>query len=115
VIATGRSRLTGAVFNIAVAFEPSEGGGPAIAQSTFHHFADYNWDPASGAPSFVSEPPGRGIAASPEAQRQIRQYAINLAHWTAGLRPPAERAAQEAKLDEALKATFPASDPPAVA
>ena len=115
VIATGRSRLTGVVFNIAVAFEPSEGGGPAIAQSTFHHFADYNWDPASGAPSFVSEPPGRGIAASPEAQRQIRQYAINVAHWTAGLRPPAERALQEAKLDEALKETFPASDPPAVA
>lgn len=88
VIVTGRSRTTGATFNIAVAFEPSEDGGPAIAESTFHHFADYNWDPADGAPSFVSEPPGHGLAASPEARRQIRQYAVNVACWTAGL-PPA--------------------------
>lgn len=88
VIVTGHSRTTGATFNIAVAFEPSEDGGPAIAESTFHHFADYNWDPADGAPSFVSEPPGHGLAASPEARRQIRQYAVNVACWTAGL-PPA--------------------------
>lgn len=114
VIARGRSRTTGAVFNIAVAFEPSVDGGPAIAESTFHHFADYNWDPSSGAPSFVSEPPGHGLAASPEALRQVRQYALNVAHWTAGLRVPAQRQAQEARLDEALKQTFPASDPPAL-
>lgn len=87
VIVTGRSRATGKPFNIAVAFEPSADGGPAIAESTFHHFADYNWDPASGAPSFVTEPPGRGLAVSPEAQRQIRQYAVNVACWTAGVAP----------------------------
>jgi hypothetical protein len=40
VIARGRSKVTGIDFNLAVAFEPSERGGPAIAQSTFHHFAD---------------------------------------------------------------------------
>lgn len=91
VIATGCSRVTGKVFNIAVAFEPSDDGGPAIAQSTFHHFADYNWDPEDGAPSFVSEAPGQGLAGSPEAQRQIRQYALNVACWTAGL-PPATAA-----------------------
>jgi hypothetical protein len=81
VIATGVSQVTGARFNIAVAFEPSASGGPAMAQSTFHHFADYNWDPAAGAPSFVSEAPGDGLAASPEAQSQIRAYVKNLALW----------------------------------
>jgi hypothetical protein len=86
VIATGISKTTGARFNIAVAFEPSPDGGPAIAQSTFHHFADYNWDPALGAPSFVSEPPGAALASSPEAQRSIRLYVRNLAHWLAGAR-----------------------------
>ncbi|CAN7273636.1 hypothetical protein LJR219_001248 [Phenylobacterium sp. LjRoot219] len=87
VIVTGRSQTTGSTFNIAVAFEPSADGGPAIAESTFHHFADYNWEPADGAPSFVSEPPGHGLAASPEARRQVRQYAVNVACWTAGLPP----------------------------
>jgi len=114
VIAVGRSKATGATFNIAVAFERSEAGGRAVAQSTFHHFADYNWDPAMGCPSFVSEPPGHGLADSAEARRQVRQYAINVALWTAGLALPMERQAQEAALDEALKQTFPASDPPAV-
>jgi hypothetical protein len=84
VIATGVSKTTGAHFNIAVAFEPSSDGGPAIAQSTFHHFADYNWDPALGAPSFVTEPPGAALAASPQAQRSIKKYVHNLAHWLAG-------------------------------
>lgn len=84
VIATGRSKLTNQVFNLAVAFEPSEEVGPAIAVSTFHHFADYNWDPSRGAPSFVSEPPGSGLAHSPEAQRSVRRYASNLATWLSG-------------------------------
>ena len=88
VIAVGRSRATGKSFNIAVAFEPSAAGGPAIAESTFHHFADYNWNPADGAPSFVEEAPGHGLAAMPEARRQIRQYAANVACWTAGLTAP---------------------------
>lgn len=81
VIATGRSKVTGQPFNLAVAFEASEAGGRAIAQSTFHHFADYNWDIASGCPSFVTEPPGNGIANRPEAQESIRAYARNVALW----------------------------------
>jgi hypothetical protein len=85
VIATGRSRSTGQVFNLAVAFEPSADWGPAIAQSTFHHFADYNWDPSTGSPSFVSEAPGDALARSPEAQRSIRRYVRNLAFWLGGL------------------------------
>ena len=84
VIATGTSKVTGRRFNVAVAFEPSADGGPAVAQSTFHHFADYNWDPAAGCPSFVGEAPGDGLARSPEAQRAVRQYVSNLALWLAG-------------------------------
>jgi hypothetical protein len=84
VIATGKSSLTGRCFNIAVAFEPSDAGGPAIAQSTFHHFADYNWDPAAGAPSFVSEPPGDAFPRTPEARRSSRLYVRNVALWLSG-------------------------------
>jgi hypothetical protein len=86
VIATGRSRVTGVSFNIAVAFEPSERGGPAIAQSTFHHFADYNWDPGTGAPSFVDEPPGNGLATLPAARLATERYVRNVARWLAGSR-----------------------------
>ncbi len=84
VIATSKSIVTGRAFNLAVAFEASDAGGPAIAQSTFHHFADYNWDPASGCPSFVSEPPGHAIADTPAAQDSIRAYARNVALWLVG-------------------------------
>ena len=120
VIARGTSQVTGVPFNIAVAFEPSPDGGPAVAQSTFHHFADYNWDPDAGAPSFVDEPPGRSIL-EPHARRSTERYARNLAQWLAGrdvlepLHEAGENAAQrEAELEEALEGTFPASDPPAV-
>jgi hypothetical protein len=115
VIATGTSKATGRSFNIAVAFEPSDRVGPAIAQSTFHHFADYNWDPAVGCPSFVSEAPGTGLAWSPDAQQSIRRYVRNLALWLAG-RPtidPLETASEEA-LDDAIEEGFPASAPPAI-
>jgi hypothetical protein len=111
VIATGRSLVTGAGFNIAVAFEASAEGGRALAESTFHHFADYNWEIAKGKPSFVTEPPGTRMAQSPEAQRAIRQYVRNIALWLVGRPTDAERAHVEAKLDEALDESFPASDP----
>jgi hypothetical protein len=116
VIATGRSKVTGKSFNIAVAFEKSEAGGPAIAQSTFHHFADYNWDPGMGAPSFVSEPPGRALLGFPEARRSTERYVRNLALWLAGRPVQIETEADQldGMLDEALRETFPASDPLAV-
>jgi hypothetical protein len=113
VIATGVSKTTGVKFNIAVAFEPSEAGGPAVAQSTFHHFVDYNWDPRLGAPSFVTEPPGDGLAGSPDARESVRQYVRNLALWLVG-EPLEARRLMDAELDEALKESFPASDSPAV-
>jgi len=81
VIARGKSKSTGQSFNIAVAFDPGEHGGPAIAQSTFHHFADYNWDPLSGSPSFVSEPPGDGLKRVPQALADTHRYALNVAAW----------------------------------
>jgi len=85
VIANGTSRVTGRQFAIAVAFEPQAGGaGPAVAGSTFHHFADYNWEPELGAPSFVTEPAGRGLAKNPEARRSTERYVSNLALWLAG-------------------------------
>jgi hypothetical protein len=81
VIMEGQSVATGRRFNTAVAFERSEKGGRAIAQSTFHHFADYNWDPARSSPSFVTEPAGRGMDEFPEALRSTKQYVQNIAFW----------------------------------
>ncbi|HTJ99470.1 MAG TPA: hypothetical protein VL522_07580 [Bordetella sp.] len=91
VIATGKSKATQTPFNVAVAFEASDAGGRALAQSTFHHFVDYNWDISKGKPSFVSEAPSDRLASSAEAQRVIRQYVRNLALWLVGRPTDAER------------------------
>jgi hypothetical protein len=98
VILKGRSKVTGREFNISVAFEPGEHGGPAIAESTFHHFADYNWNPSSGAPSFVSEAPGDGLSRMPQAMADTHRYVLNIAEWLSStlsnnLRNPAQLAA----------------------
>src|SRR5262249_46952035 len=63
VIATGTSQLSGRHFNLIVAFEHSRDTnghvlGRAIAESSFHHLVDYNWDISMGCPSFLVEPPG---------------------------------------------------------
>jgi hypothetical protein len=84
VIATGRSLATGTRFNIAVAFEPSGAEGAAIAQSTFHHFADYNWDPRRGSPDFVTETPVFNLPNTPRAMASVRCYVRNVALWLAG-------------------------------
>jgi hypothetical protein len=84
VIATGRSLASGQQFNIAVAFERSETQGRAIAESTFHHFADYNWDPRRGSPDFVSETPGYTFPNTPRAVASVHCYVRNLALWLAG-------------------------------
>lgn len=81
VIMEGRSAATGRRFSIAVAFERYGKRGRAIAQSTFHHFTDYNWHPADGCPSFVTEPPGNGMDGFPEALRSTKQYVRNVALW----------------------------------
>ena len=88
VIAVGRSAATGRPFNLVVAFErgAADSGrspGRAVAHSSFHHFADYNWDTRKGAPSFVTEPEGTGMATSARAAADIRAYVGNLARWVA--------------------------------
>jgi hypothetical protein len=89
VVATGVSKATSRRFNIAVAFEAHAGSGRAVAQSTFHHFADYNFDVTSGAPSFVNEPPGDALVRDPVAMADSQRYCRNVAFWLAGEDPPA--------------------------
>ncbi|KAA0081400.1 hypothetical protein CIW52_20750 [Mycolicibacterium sp. P9-64] len=86
VVAHGRSSATDRRFNLAVALdgEMAPDGRPmgrAVAESTFHHFADYNWDIDSGAPSFVSEPPGTEIRTDPARLAVFKDYVRNLATW----------------------------------
>ena len=88
VIATGTSRTTGRAFNLAVAFDEATDPaghdlGRAVAESSFHHFADYNWDPDRGAPTFVSEPPGDGVKREPRKLDEIKAYVRNVALWLA--------------------------------
>ncbi|MBB5770241.1 hypothetical protein HNP47_000210 [Brevundimonas vesicularis] len=88
VVAQGVSQATDARFNIAVALEGNDGAGRAVAQSTFHHFVDYNWDPLSGCPGFVDEPPGDTMATDPDALKDTHRYVVNLALWLAGTTAP---------------------------
>jgi hypothetical protein len=89
VIATGVSKVTHRPFNLIVAFEASQDAhgntlGRAVAESSFHHFVDYNWDTSSGCPSFVTEPPGEQIRREPEKLEDVKTYVRNLALWLAG-------------------------------
>ena len=82
VIATGTSKATKRPFNIAVVFEPTDSKtGRGLAESTFHHFCDYNWDIRAGCPSFVAEPPGHQIEKDPHALDDIKAYVANVARW----------------------------------
>jgi hypothetical protein len=86
VIATGTSKATGRPFNLVVAFEHSvdkhgNDCGRAIAESSFHHVVDYNWDTDMGCPSFLTEPPGDGYKRNPKALDDIKQYVTNVAAW----------------------------------
>ncbi len=90
VIATGTSTVSGRRFNLAVAVEdePFDGGvmGRAVAVSTFHHFADLNWDTERGAPSFVTDKPGDEIKRDPARFEIFKDYVRNIARWL-GARP----------------------------
>jgi hypothetical protein len=86
VLARGRSTASGRRFALAVVLdgEPTEDGrsmGRALAASTFHHFADYNWDLDRGAPSFVTEPEGGEIKADPLRLAVYKDYVRNIASW----------------------------------
>jgi hypothetical protein len=85
-IAQGRSTVTGRLFNLAVCLDGEttvEGAplGRAVAASTFHHFADMNWDTDSGAPSFVTEAPGDEIKRDPSRLQVFKDYVHNIARW----------------------------------
>jgi hypothetical protein len=82
VVATGRSLRTGNRFNIAVAIE-EPGVGRGVADSSFHHIADYNWDTRAGCPSFVDEAPGDEVLRDPAALDDARAYVANIAAWLA--------------------------------
>lgn len=86
VVATGTSKVTGRGFNLVVAFDNSTDAhgnlcGRAIAESSFHHLVDYNWNIEMGCPSFLEEPPGDWIKREPEKLNDIRQYVANAARW----------------------------------
>jgi hypothetical protein len=82
VLAVGRSTITGNPFNIAIAFERTELP-RAVADCSFHHFADYNLYPPSGCPSFVTESCGSGIVENRQAGEDALAYIENIAHWLA--------------------------------
>lgn len=89
VIATGESQVTHRPFNLMVAFDsaPDEHGntlGRGLAESSFHHFVDYNWNTDMGCPSFLEEPPGDGYKRNPQALEDIKTYVRNAAVWLAG-------------------------------
>jgi hypothetical protein len=88
VVGCGRSTVTGRMFNLAVCLdgEATDEGrllGRVVACSTFHHFADMNWDTGAGAPSFVTEPPGEEITRDPSRLHIFKAYVHNLANWLA--------------------------------
>ena len=87
VVARGKSLVTGRTFNLMVAIDRHhEDGAPAgraVAEATFHRFADANWDPSLGCPSFVTEAPGTGYANAPDALAEARAYVRNIARWLA--------------------------------
>ena len=88
VIAEGTSEVSGREFNLIVAFErrtDRHGNhlGRALAESSFHHFVDYNWDTSKGCPSFLYEPPGDEIKRDPARLADFKTYVSNAARWLA--------------------------------
>jgi hypothetical protein len=88
VVAMGKSLVSEKDFNLIVAFDRIVDSqrkylGRAIAESTFHHFCDYNWDVNMGCPSFVSEPAGETMQTEPRAIEDLKTYLHNLVLWLA--------------------------------
>jgi hypothetical protein len=86
VIARGISQVTHRPFNLVVAFESMTDDhgnrlGRAIADSSFHHLVDYNWDISKGCPSFLVEPPGDQVQREPEKLNDVKAFVSNVAKW----------------------------------
>ena len=73
--------ITGHELNLIVAFDGDATNGRGIAESSFHHLADYNWDTRAGAPSFVTDPPSDDVVSDPDRLEDIRTYVRNAARW----------------------------------
>ena len=81
-VARGKSAVTGREFDLVVEFERTrEAPWRAIAESSFHHFADYNWNTSMGAPTFVTEPEGQEIRRNPRLLDDIKAYVKNCVEW----------------------------------
>ncbi len=88
VIAKSKSQVSGKDFNLIVAFEQSDDQhgnscGRGIAESSFHHLVDYNWDLDKGCPTLLEEALGDRYKKNPQALEDIKTYAANLAKWLA--------------------------------
>lgn len=86
VIATGTSKATGNNFNLVVAFDRAEDShgnicGRGIAESSFHHLVDYNWNIDLECPTFVEEAPGDEWKRFPERLNDVKRYVENAAAW----------------------------------
>ncbi len=86
VIAIGTSKVSGRPFNLIVAFDRKEDKhgnqlGRGIAESSFHHLVDYNWDIEKGCLDFVEEQPGNDFKKNPQALDDVKSYVTNLAKW----------------------------------
>lgn len=89
VVAEGVSQTTNRPFNLIVAFETTTDRhgntlGRAVAESSFHHFVDYNWDTSMGCPKSLTEKPGQQIKNDPDKLSDVKTYVHNLALWLAG-------------------------------
>jgi hypothetical protein len=85
-VALGCSTVTGRHFGLVACLDEEttvygDPMGRAVADSTFHHFADHNWGADCGAPSNVSDPPGDEITRDPERLEIFKDYVHNLARW----------------------------------
>jgi hypothetical protein len=86
IVATGVSQTSGHRFDLVVALDGDvdrHGNrcGRSVAESSFHHFVDYNWDIAKGCPTFLVEAPGDEIERDPSRLRDVKTYVANLARW----------------------------------
>jgi hypothetical protein len=84
-VAAGTSRTTGRQFNLIVALEGDQRSGRGIAESSFHHLCDYNWDTRAGAPSFVVDPPADDVIRDPSRLEDVKTYVRNAARWLSGM------------------------------
>ena len=85
-LAHGRSTVTGRHFNLAVCLDGEQTAdgrpmGRVVAESTFHHFVDLNWDVDLGAPSFVTDPPGDEMKRDPSRLNIFKGYVDNIVRW----------------------------------